>query len=82
MTDDDELPRPRGRPTLPLAERVRRARERDRIKKQERRARLVERSLSLTPAQAAKVDKHREKGGFRSTSALIAAIIDRMPDKP
>lgn len=80
--DDDDMHRPRGRPVLPPAERVRRERERDRVKKRRMRARLVERYLQLTPTQAARLDRNRVKGGFRSTSALIAAIIETMPDKP
>ena len=61
--DDDELPR-RGRPVLPPAERVRRERERDRLKKKTRRARLVERTLILTPAQAARSTGTEQQADF------------------
>ena len=80
---DDHMMRPRGRPLLPVEERSRRARERDRIKKREARSRgLVQRYLKLTPLQASRLDRHRVKGGFTTTSALIGAILDKMPDRP
>ncbi|RYB03567.1 hypothetical protein D3272_15545 [Lichenibacterium ramalinae] len=80
---DDDMQRPRGRPLLPVEERSRRARERDRIKKREQRSRgLVQRYLNLTPVQAGRLDRHRVHGGFRTTSDLIAALVDRMPDRP
>ncbi len=80
---DDETIRPRGRPLLPEEERIRRARSRDRVKKKEARSRgLVQRYLKLTPLQASRLDRHRVKGGFPTTSALIAALVDRMPDRP
>ena len=80
---NDDMQRPRGRPLLPEDERIRRARSRDRIKKKEARSRgLVQRYLKLTPVQAARLDRHRVHGGFRSTSDLIAVIVDKMPDRP
>lgn len=70
--------RGRGRPSSPFTDS--RERERDRLRKQRFRAGMVERSLRMTPEAAAKLDRARERGGFRNASELVAALIAREPE--
>lgn len=70
-----------GRRSSPAtAYRDSRTRERDRARKQAARLGMVERSLRLTPTQAVIVAEARARGGFRTPSDLVAALLRRLPD--
>ena len=76
-----EYVRGRGRPSSPPSPYVdSRAKERDRDRKEKMRLRLVERSLRVTPAQAEILERARARGGFRSTSALVRAVLQHLPE--
>ncbi len=77
-----EYVRGRGRPpSKATTEDVdNRVRELDRARKQKLRARLVERSIRPTDAQAAILERARARGGFRSASALVRALLQGVKD--
>ena len=57
-----------------------RVRELDRRRKEVYRAQMVERSIRPSTAQAAILERARARGGYRSSSALVRALLKGLPE--